>query len=91
MCAGADLRTAGLRAAADRLEHVDVADEVAVRDLAIQQVALLPGVSDDGVDQLAAPNAWLYESVFSLRKFVVDVVPRIAWPFTCEPISVVRG
>ena len=38
-----------------------------------------------------APNAWLYESVFSLRKFVVAVRPRFAWPFTCEPCSVVRG
>src|SRR5678816_2381823 len=37
------------------------------------------------------PNARLYDSVFSLRKFVVDVVPRFACPLTCAPMSVVRG
>ncbi len=56
------------------------------------QIALLPRVADDRVDRWFAPNAWLYESVFSLRKFVVSRACReSAWPFTCEPMSVVRG
>jgi len=48
--AGAHLRAAVLRAAADRLEDVDVADEVAVPDRAVVQVALLAAVPGDGID-----------------------------------------